>query len=142
MRSIKFKLVLLFVLAVMTAGCGEGPSKVSGPGTTLPDGLKYWDLKVGSGAMATPGKTVTVNYTGWLTDGTKFDSSLDRYQTFHFVLGAGNVIKGWEEGVIGMKIGGERQLRIPPELGYGASGSGKIPPNATLIFEIELLEVK
>ncbi len=142
MRSLNFKLVLPIFLALMTAGCSSGPSKVSGPGTTLPDGLKYWDLKAGSGAMAVPGKTVTVNYTGWLTDGTKFDSSLDRYQTYHFALGAGNVIKGWDEGVIGMKVGGERQLRIPPELGYGASGSGKIPPNATLIFDIELLDVK
>ncbi|PIP29923.1 peptidylprolyl isomerase [Candidatus Jorgensenbacteria bacterium CG10_big_fil_rev_8_21_14_0_10_54_38] len=111
---------------------------------TLPDGLKINDLVVGAGAEAKVGQTVTVNYAGTLADGTKFDSSYDRSQPFSFSLGAGQVIKGWDEGVAGMKVGGKRQLTIPPELGYGSAGAGGglIPPNATLIFEVELLEVK
>ena len=108
----------------------------------MPDGLKYTDDQVGTGAEAQPGKTAVVHYTGWLTDGTKFDSSRDRGQPFSFPLGGGRVIKGWDEGVAGMKVGGQRQLRIPPELGYGARQAGPIPPNSTLIFDIELLEVK
>lgn len=136
------KLKFLALLAVIVAGCSSGPSKVSGPGVTTGDGLQYWDLKVGSGETAAPGKTVTVNYTGWLTNGTKFDSSRDRYETFHFVLGRGQVIKGWDEGVAGMKVGGERQLRVPPALAYGDRADGAIPANSTLIFEVELLDVK
>lgn len=97
---------------------------------------------MGSGDTAVPVRSVTVNYTGWLTDGTKFDSSLDRNQPFHFLLGTGQVIKGWDEGVTGMKVGGKRQLRIPPELGYGPRGTGPIPPNSTLVFDVELLDVK
>jgi FKBP-type peptidyl-prolyl cis-trans isomerase FkpA len=109
----------------------------------MADGLKYTDDQVGSGAEAQAGKTVSVHYTGWLTDGTKFDSSKDRGQPFSFPLGAGRVIKGWDEGVAGMKVGGKRTLVIPPDLGYGARGApGAIPPNATLKFEVELLEVK
>jgi FKBP-type peptidyl-prolyl cis-trans isomerase FkpA len=109
---------------------------------TTPSGLKYDDLAVGSGAEAKAGRTVSVHYTGWLTDGKKFDSSKDRGQPFQFALGAGQVIKGWDEGVQGMKIGGRRKLTIPPGLGYGARGAGTvIPPNATLIFEVELLGV-
>ena len=101
------------------------------------------DLSVGEGAEAVAGKHVTVHYTGWLTDGTKFDSSLDRNDPFDFPLGRGHVIRGWDEGVAGMKVGGKRKLTIPPELGYGARGAGGvIPPNATLIFEVELLGVK
>jgi FKBP-type peptidyl-prolyl cis-trans isomerase len=97
---------------------------------------------VGTGATAVAGKPVKVHYTGWLTDGKKFDSSVDRGQPFGFTLGAGQVIKGWDEGVAGMKVGGKRQLRIPPELGYGSRGAGSvIPPNATLIFDVELLDV-
>jgi len=104
--------------------------------------LQIEEIEVGSGAEATGGQTVTVHYTGWLTDGTKFDSSVDRGNPFQFPLGAGMVIKGWDQGVAGMKIGGKRKLTIPPELGYGASGAGGvIPPNATLVFEVELLEV-
>ena len=105
--------------------------------------LKKEDTKVGTGAEAVTGKSVSVHYTGWLTDGTKFDSSKDRGQPFSFQLGAGQVIKGWDQGVVGMKVGGIRKLTIPPELGYGARGAGGvIPPNATLVFEVELLGVQ
>ena len=102
--------------------------------------LQVEDVVVGTGAEATPGQTVSVHYTGWLTNGTKFDSSVDRGQPFVFPLGAGRVIKGWDVGVTGMKIGGKRKLTIPPEMGYGARGAGGvIPPNATLVFDVELL---
>ena len=110
---------------------------------TTPSGLKYTDLQVGDGQEAKAGQTVNVHYTGWLENGTKFDSSLDRRSPFSFNLGAGQVIRGWDEGVAGMKIGGKRRLTIPANLGYGARGAGGvIPPNATLIFEVELLGVK
>jgi FKBP-type peptidyl-prolyl cis-trans isomerase FkpA len=105
-------------------------------------GLKYEDLVEGAGAEARAGQQVSVHYTGWLTDGSKFDSSVDRNQPFQFALGRGMVIRGWDEGVAGMKVGGRRKLTIPPQLGYGARGAGGvIPPNATLVFEVELLEV-
>ncbi len=105
-------------------------------------GLDITDLQVGTGAAATAGHKVEVHYTGWLTDGSKFDSSLDRGEPFTFTLGAGMVIQGWDQGVAGMKVGGKRKLVIPPELGYGARGAGRvIPPNATLVFEVELLGV-
>jgi len=105
-------------------------------------GLKYEDLVEGDGAVAAAGHTVKVHYTGWLTNGDKFDSSLDRNQPFGFSLGRGMVIRGWDEGVAGMKVGGKRRLTIPPQLGYGARGAGGvIPPNATLVFEVELLEI-
>ena len=105
-------------------------------------GLKYENLQEGEGELATAGCTVRVHYTGWLTDGTKFDSSLDRKDPFSFPLGGGRVIRGWDEGVQGMKPGGRRKLTIPPQLGYGAAGAGGvIPPNATLVFEVELLEI-
>jgi len=109
-----------------------------------PSGLKYVDLKVGSGASPEAGNKVTVHYTGTLEDGTKFDSSVDRGQPFNFLIGMGQVIKGWDEGVMSMKGGGKRKLIIPPELGYGETGTpgGPIPPNATLIFEVELREVE
>lgn len=104
--------------------------------------LKVEDLKAGNGKEATNGKSVTVHYTGWLTNGTKFDSSLDRGEPFRFQLGAGMVIAGWDKGVAGMKIGGKRKLTIPPAMGYGDRGAGNvIPPNSTLVFEVELLEV-
>jgi FKBP-type peptidyl-prolyl cis-trans isomerase FkpA len=109
--------------------------------TTTASGLKYEDLVVGTGAEAKAGQSVTVHYTGWLTDGKKFDSSKDRKDPFVFPLGAGRVIKGWDEGVQGMKVGGKRKLTIPPGIGYGPRGAGSvIPPNATLVFEVELLK--
>jgi len=105
-------------------------------------GLKYDDITEGDGDTAEAGHMVTVHYTGWLTDGSKFDSSKDRNDPFKFKLGAGNVIRGWDEGVAGMKIGGTRKLTIPANLGYGAQGTGGvIPPNATLVFEVELLGI-
>jgi len=110
------------------------------PGT--PSGLIVEDINIGEGAAAAAGQKVTVHYTGWLTNGTKFDSSRDRNDPFVFPLGGGRVIKGWDEGVLGMKVGGKRKLTIPPALGYGARGAGSvIPPNATLVFEVELLGV-
>jgi len=108
--------------------------------TTTASGLIIEELKVGTGAEAAAGQQVSVHYTGWLTDGTKFDSSKDRGDPFEFPLGAGHVIRGWDEGVQGMKVGGSRKLTIPADLGYGARGAGGvIPPNATLVFEVELL---
>ncbi len=109
---------------------------------TTPSGLKYRDIQVGTGATPTAGQTVNVHYTGTLTDGTKFDSSRDRNRPFSFKLGVGQVIKGWDEGLSTMKVGGRRLLVIPPELGYGARGAGGvIPPNATLVFDVELLRI-
>ena len=153
--------IILFSVFGIWSGCGSAdkpstpstpstqsspstssPMKVNGQPTTTPSGLQYWDIVVGSGTTAEPGNAVKVHYSGFLTNGQKFDSSRDRGEPFSFPLGAGQVIKGWDEGVAGMKVGGQRQLRIPPQLGYGAAGAGgAIPPNATLIFDVELLEV-
>ena len=151
MRTHKLTILFSAIVAVFGLGLGHAqdkpgdnssPTKVTGKPKTTPSGAEYWDLKVGTGVAASSGKAVRVHYTGWLTDGKKFDSSVDRGQPFMFTLGAGQVIKGWDEGVTGMKVGGKRQLRIPPQLGYGARGAGGvIPPNATLIFDVELLDV-
>lgn len=110
---------------------------------TTESGLKYVDMVVGTGRQPEVGDTASVHYTGWLADGKKFDSSVDRKEPFSFRVGAGQVIKGWDEGVMGMKIGGKRKLTIPPQLGYGARGAGGvIPPNATLTFDVELLDLR
>jgi FKBP-type peptidyl-prolyl cis-trans isomerase len=119
-----------------------GPTKVTGEGTKTPSGLQYWDLKVGTGPEAHSGQKVTVHYTGWLTSGKKFDSSVGG-KPFPFRIGGGDVIKGWDEGVAGMKVDGKRQLRIPPDLAYGQKGyPGVIPPNATLIFDVQLVSIQ
>ena len=116
--------------------------KETGPSQDHASGIEYIELVEGAGPEAATGRKVTVHYTGWLTDGTKFDSSRDRGQPFTFGLGAGQVIRGWDEGVRGMKVGGRRKLVIPPGLGYGARGAGGvIPPDATLVFTVELLQV-
>jgi FKBP-type peptidyl-prolyl cis-trans isomerase len=113
----------------------SGPTNVSGAPVSTASGLQYWNIKLGTGALAIPGKKAKVRYTGWLTTGKKFDSGV-----YDFVIGNGQVIKGWDEGVAGMKVGAKRQLRIPPQLAYGARGyPGAIPPHATLIFDVELL---
>jgi len=133
------------VLAVMVAACAQSQASSGGGGSevTTSSGLKYTDTKVGNGAEAKAGQTAVVHYTGTLLDGTKFDSSKDRGQPFTFPLGGGRVIKGWDEGVQGMKVGGTRKLTIPANLGYGAQGAGGvIPPNATLVFEVDLLELR
>ncbi len=164
MRTTAYLLAALAVLAL--AGCQEGKStstttttttaapetaKAPAPAetpaaaneVTTSSGLKYQDLVVGNGPLAESGSTVTVNYTGWLTDGTKFDSSLDRNQPFTFTIDAHNVIAGWDEGVKGMRVGGKRKLTIPYDLAYGAEGRPPvIPPKATLIFDVELLAVR
>jgi FKBP-type peptidyl-prolyl cis-trans isomerase FkpA len=118
------------------------PPTPSANAITTASGLVYEDLQVGDGATAKAGDSVSVNYTGWLQDGTKFDSSIDRGQTFDFSLGAGQVITGWDEGVVGMNVNGTRLLVIPPSLGYGATANGSIPANSTLIFEVQLVAIK
>jgi len=121
----------------------NAPTKVTGEGVKTESGLQYWEIKVGVGPQAGSEDKVKVHYTGWFTDGKKFDSSVDAHQPYGFTLGQGNVIKGWDEGVAGMKVGGKRQLRIPPELAYGDQGFKKIiPPKATLIFDVELLSIE
>lgn len=134
----------LIAIVVLTLGVGVGGSMAeSNQEVTTPSGLKYVDQTVGTGDVAVVGKNVSVHYTGWLENGKKFDSSVDRGQPFSFPLGAGRVIKGWDEGVQGMKVGGKRKLTIPSDLGYGSRGAGGvIPPNATLIFDVELLGVR
>jgi FKBP-type peptidyl-prolyl cis-trans isomerase len=144
--------LLLAIVAFVVAGFAQtkksapdtsAPTKVTGKATKTADGLEYWDIKVGTGATAAAGQSVKVHYTGWLTNGKKFDSSVDRGDPFTFNLGAGQVIKGWDEGVAGMKVGGKRQLRIPSDLAYGPNGRPPvIPPSATLIFDVELLGVQ
>lgn len=158
MKNRNIYLILIIVIGVILIGFlitgGRQTTPVAATETPLPSAtvsgdnmpvgqLKIEDLKVGTGDEAVTGKRVTVNYLGTLTDGTKFDSSYDRNQPFSFNLGSGEVIKGWDQGVAGMKVGGKRKLTIPSDLGYGAQGAGSvIPPNATLIFEVELLKVE
>jgi FKBP-type peptidyl-prolyl cis-trans isomerase len=121
----------------------NAPTKVTGDGVKTESGLQYWDIKLGLGPLAKTGDHVKVHYTGWLTTGKKFDSSVGTNQPFDFTLGQSEVIKGWDEGIVGMKVGGKRQLRIPPELAYGAAGHPpQIPENATLIFDVQLVAVK
>ncbi len=116
---------------------------MSGEVQRTPSGLEILEVERGFGETARAGHAVSVHYTGYLLDGTKFDSSLDRGEPFTFPLGAGKVIRGWDEGLVGMKVGGRRKLTIPPELAYGSRGAGRlIPPNATLVFDVELLEVR
>jgi peptidylprolyl isomerase len=136
-----------FALAVIAAMAASAAPAYAQPVTTTASGLGIIDTKVGTGPSPKPGQTVVVHYTGWLDEngkkGKKFDSSLDRGQPFEFPLGKGQVIAGWDQGVATMKVGGKRTLIIPPDLGYGSSGAGGvIPPNATLIFDVELLRVK
>jgi FKBP-type peptidyl-prolyl cis-trans isomerase len=145
----RWSVILVLVAAALLGACGPTASQASKPGASggkmqsTPSGLQYEDLVVGSGATPRSGQTAVVHYTGWLDDGKKFDSSLDRGRPFEFQVGVGQVIKGWDEGVATMQVGGKRRLLIPAELGYGARGAGGvIPPNARLTFEVELLDVK
>jgi FKBP-type peptidyl-prolyl cis-trans isomerase FkpA len=138
-RIIVFSIIVLIIIAAGAFALRT----FSGKKTSAPEGFNIEDILVGSGQEAKAGDTVSVNYTGWLSDGTKFDSSLDRGQPFEFILGQGNVIKGWDQGVVGMKVGGKRRLTIPPDLAYGAAGFPPvIPPDATLTFEVELMAIK
>jgi FKBP-type peptidyl-prolyl cis-trans isomerase len=146
-------LLALSALVALSACKAKEEAAIAEPGTpvsevedgviTRPSGLRYEDLKVGEGPLAELGMRVRVHYTGWLTDGTKFESSLDNGRPMTFVVGEGQVIRGWDEGAEGMRVGGRRKLIVPPNLGYGEVGapSGGIPPNATLIFEIELVSI-
>ncbi len=144
-------LLILIFLAMLGVACGSSSDSESNTSevsmadetVTTASGLQIKTLVVGTGDKAEPGKTAVVHYTGWLLDGTKFDSSVDRGTPFEFPLGAGRVIKGWDEGVATMNIGGKVELTIPPDLAYGPSGAGGvIPPNATLKFEVEFLDQK
>jgi FKBP-type peptidyl-prolyl cis-trans isomerase len=150
----KIPAFLLFLLAGSFTGFAQttaqkpahparsGPTHVTGDGVKTPSGLQYWDIKVGTGGEAKSGSKVKVHYTGWLATGKKFDSSVGG-QPFEFTIGQGEVIKGWDEGVAGMKVGGKRQLRIPPDLAYGEDGhSPQVPPNATLVFDVQLVAVE
>lgn len=145
----RLNIPFIIALAIFTSTLEEGKLMAASEAgsnaqeVTTSSGLKYVDQVVGTGDVAVVGKTANVHYTGWLENGKKFDSSVDRGQPFSFPLGAGRVIKGWDEGVQGMKVGGKRKLTIPSDLGYGPRGAGGvIPPNATLIFDVELLGVR
>ena len=141
------RLFMSAILLALTVAPLSVRSALAAGEVTMPGGLRIIEVKPGTGPVPQAGQTVTVNYTGWLfvdgKKGKKFDSSLDRGQPFSFTLGQGQVIKGWDEGLSTMHVGGKRTLIIPPDLGYGASGAGAdIPPNATLIFDVDLLGVK
>ncbi len=162
LRQLRIIAAMSSVMILMTAACfgqsdtakakktskpvhsaGSGPTKVAGDPKRTSSGLEYWDIVPGTGPTATTGQKVKVHYTGWLLSGKQFDSSIPSGKPFSFTLGAREVIKGWDEGVAGMKVGGKRQLRIPPALAYGERGyPGAIPPNATLIFDVQLLGVQ
>ncbi|MDC8451051.1 MAG: FKBP-type peptidyl-prolyl cis-trans isomerase [Nitrospira sp.] len=144
MKSLYISSIVMMLILTSTLTLGLGGSMAESKQEVItPSGLKYIDQEVGTGDMAVAGKTASVHYTGWLENGKKFDSSVDRGQPFSFPLGAGRVIKGWDEGVQGMKVGGKRKLTIPSDLGYGSRGAGGvIPANATLIFDVELLGVR
>lgn len=120
----------------------SGPTPVTGEGATTSSGLTYWEIKIGGGPSVAKGRAVKIHYTAWLETGKKFDSSVDAGQPVIFLAGAGQVIKGWDEAVVGMKVGGKRQVRIPPQLAYGSRGTALIPPNSTLICDIEVLGVQ
>lgn len=132
----------LWILSIglfLLAGCAKEQASVE---ITTPSGLKYIDMKVGEGESPETGQRISVHYTGRLENGNQFDSSVDRGTPFDFPIGMGRVIKGWDEGIMTMKVGGKRKLIIPPDLAYGDEGVGPIPPNATLIFEVELLRIE
>ena len=142
MKSLYMSSIVMMLILTSTLGLG-GSMAENKQEVITPSGLKYIDQEVGTGDVAVAGKTASVHYTGWLENGKKFDSSVDRGQPFSFPLGAGRVIKGWDEGVQGMKVGGKRKLTIPSDLGYGSRGAGGvIPPNATLVFDVELLGLR
>ena len=142
-RQTIWSIVALVALSMGGPIMAQGEQTGSAAEVTTASGLKYIDVVVGTGKEAARGTLATVHYTGWLTNGKKFDSSVDRRDPFSFPIGAGQVIRGWDEGVAGMKVGGKRKLTIPPDLGYGARGAGGvIPPNATLVFDVELLEIR
>jgi FKBP-type peptidyl-prolyl cis-trans isomerase len=153
----KYSLLFIIPVLLILSGCSIAPNNTEGLSSSQPNAdqavqgaqnmsqateLKIEDTVVGNGDEAVAGKQVTVHYTGTLTNGTKFDSSLDRGQPFTFTLGAGEVIQGWDEGVAGMKVGGKRKLTIPPDMGYGPMAIGTIPANSTLLFDVELLQVE
>jgi peptidylprolyl isomerase len=148
-------LILMFVLARSVVAqttpahkaaakpAAAGPTKVTGEPAKTPGGVEYWDIKVGTGTVAQTGQHVKVDYTGWLENGKKFDSSVGTGKPYDFVLGEGRVIKGWDEGIVGMKVGGKRQLKIPSDLAYGAKGfSTIIPPYSVLVFDVRLVDAK
>ncbi|MFC2130484.1 FKBP-type peptidyl-prolyl cis-trans isomerase [Bacteroidota bacterium] len=144
MKYISYFALLLLSLALFSCASSDTSKDKDKQLETIttPSGLKFIDLVGGTGAQPLSGQIVVVHYTGTLDDGTVFESSVEKNQPIEFRLGAGNVIKGWDEGILGMKIGGKRKLIIPPELGYGARSAGPIPSNSTLTFEVELLEIK
>jgi len=152
MRLLPFAVTMILLMASCDSSSDnntEDPDEPPIPRTVsaddfsdLGDGLKYYDFTVGTGETAKDGDLVSVHYSGWLTNNTLFDSSYPREQPIQFRLGTGRVIQGWDRGLVGMQIGGERQLVIPPELGYGSQGQGPIPPNSTLIFEVQLVSIE
>jgi peptidylprolyl isomerase len=147
LKTLACPLVTALLLAAASPAAFAGQEKdrpeASGKEVVTPSGVKYTDLRIGQGGEAATGKIVEVHYIGWLEDGTKFDSSRDRDRPFTFRLGTGDALKGWDEGLLGMKVGGKRKLVIPPELGFGKQGVGSVvPPNAVLLYEFELLAVR